>query len=299
VREAAAAPRAASPVTGALDRLPALATTGVGSLPFAVPADAVAHVLGAYELPFCPQLPLLDGDMVHAWRAGGGEREPPAAWDAFTAALAHVRPVHGIVKLQVTGPATLAAELGAPEDEGLAREIATSLAVDVAGQVRRLGELGLEAVLLVDEPGLGSRDVGDVYDPLRRTGAAAWGVHVCGPVPWPLVDALEPGIVSFDLTSGALDAVARSVLARLVGTGTRVAWGVLDPVAPGSALPAAARASSVIRSLGRPADRIAAHSLLTPGCGTGLLTPAREVGLARGLAVVAEALRAPRFMRQQ
>jgi hypothetical protein len=308
VREAAAAPRAASPVTAALDRLPALATTGVGSLPFANPADAVAHVLGAYELPFCPQLPLADGDMVREWLGGDPagcgwspdrDRERPAAWDAFTAALTHIRPAHRLVKLQVTGPATLAAALGGPGDEGLAREIATWLAANASGQVRRLDELGVDVVLLVDEPGLGRADVGDVYDPLRRTGAAAWGVHVCGPVPWPLVDALEPDIVSFDLTRATLDAVARSVLGRLAGAGTRIAWGVLDPVSPGSALPAAAAAGGVIRTLGRPADRVAAHSLLTPGCGTGMLTPARELALARGLAVVAEALRAPRFMRRK
>jgi hypothetical protein len=308
VREAAAAPRAASAVTGALDRLPALATTGVGSLPFAAPSDAVAHVLGSYELPFCPQLPLAEGDMVREWLGGDPagcgwspdrDRERPAAWDAFTAALAHVRPSHGLVKLQVTGPATLAAALGGPGDEGLAREVATWLAANAGGQVRRLDELGLRVVLLVDEPGLGAADVGDVYDPLRRTGAVAWGVHVCGPVPWPLVDALEPDVVSFDLTRHALDAVGRSVLGRLVGTGARIAWGVLDPVSPGSPLPAAARAGGVIRTLGRPADRVAAHSLVTPGCGTGMLTPARELGIARGLAVIAEALRAPRFMRRQ
>jgi hypothetical protein len=38
-----------------LDRLPALATTGVGSLPFARPAEAARHALGAYAVPFCPQ----------------------------------------------------------------------------------------------------------------------------------------------------------------------------------------------------------------------------------------------------
>lgn len=50
-----------------LDRLPALATTGVGSLPFARPAEAARHALGGYAVPFCPQLPRLDGDMVSEW----------------------------------------------------------------------------------------------------------------------------------------------------------------------------------------------------------------------------------------
>ncbi len=86
-----------------LDRLPALATTGVGSLPFARPAEAARHALGAYAVPFCPQLPRLDGDMVSEWlgadpgRCGwtaDRDRERPAAKP----------PDHGMVKLQVTGP---------------------------------------------------------------------------------------------------------------------------------------------------------------------------------------------------
>src|SRR5690349_9431311 len=66
-----AAPRPGPPAqeqdpmtSSALDRLPALATTGVGSLPFDDPAAAVRHAVHAYDLPFCPQLPALDGDMV-------------------------------------------------------------------------------------------------------------------------------------------------------------------------------------------------------------------------------------------
>ncbi len=39
---------------GALDRVRACATTGVGSLPFEDAATAVAWVREAYEVPFCP-----------------------------------------------------------------------------------------------------------------------------------------------------------------------------------------------------------------------------------------------------
>ncbi len=90
-----------------LDRLPALATTGVGSLPFARPAEAARHALGAYAVPFCPQLPRLDGDMVSEWlgadpgRCGwtaDRDRERPAAWDAFVEQLAAKPPDHGMVK---------------------------------------------------------------------------------------------------------------------------------------------------------------------------------------------------------
>ena len=103
-----------------LDRLPALATTGVGSLPFTSPDDAARHATGAYTLPFCPQLPRLDGDMVSEWlgtdpcRCGWSadrDRERPAAWDRFLAQLDAHPPDHATVKLQVTGPVTLAIAL--------------------------------------------------------------------------------------------------------------------------------------------------------------------------------------------
>jgi hypothetical protein len=161
-----------------------------------------------------------------------------------------------------------------------------------------MGELGLGVVLVVDEPGLGGAGIADpsVFDPLRVTGAVAWGLHVCGPVPWPLVDAAEPDLVSFDLTREALGPVGRSTLGRLVGRGGRVAWGALDPV--GSGAPAViAAVGPMLGVIGYPAETVAAQSLLTPGCGTGMLTPAREEAVARGLAAAAQALRAPRFMR--
>ncbi|MDW5596049.1 hypothetical protein VSS74_17010, partial [Conexibacter stalactiti] len=103
-----------------LERLPAWATTGVGSLPHDDPAQAVAHCVAAYELPFCPQLPRLDGDMVSEWLgadlASAGwtrarERGRPRAWEALLARLDAAPPAHRIVKLQVTGPATLACAL--------------------------------------------------------------------------------------------------------------------------------------------------------------------------------------------
>jgi hypothetical protein len=310
VREATAAARAAGAVAPVPDRLAPLATTGVGSLPHDDPAAAVRHALAAYDLPFCPQLPRREGDMVHEWLGGDPagcgwapdrDRERPAAWDAFTAALAQKPPAHGFVKLQVTGPATLAAALDGPGDEGLARELATWLAANAGGQVRRLADMGLRVVLVVDEPGLACSAIADpaVYDPLRATGAAVWGLHVCGPVPWPFVDALEPGLVSFDLTRHGLDPVGRSVLGRLIDRGGRIAWGALDPVAPGGAPVAAARLGAEIASLGQPEKRVAERSLVSPGCGTGMLTEDREEGLAAALRSAAAAMRSPRFMREQ
>ena len=103
-----------------LRRLPPLATTGVGSLPHSSPAQAARHATSAYELPFCPQLPRLHGDMIREWLGGDPhrcgwtpdrDRQMPAAWEVFMIELARRPPAHRVVKLQVTGPVTLAMAL--------------------------------------------------------------------------------------------------------------------------------------------------------------------------------------------
>jgi hypothetical protein len=296
----------------ALDRLPALATAGVGSLPFERPASAVRHALRAYELPFCPQLPRLDGDMVREWLgedpgrcgwASDRDRQLPAAWDHFVHELTAHPPEHRIAKLQVTGPVTLATALerasGRPGQGAavadLAREVAVWLAANVAGQVTGLIDLGLDVLLVVDEPGLATsgldpRDA-SVWDPLRATAAGAWGLHVCGVVPWPLMDAIEPDLISFDLARYGIAPDTRAALARLLSRGGRVAWGAIDPVAPGDERAAATRVRQAMAALGLPTGLVAKRSLITPSCGTGRLSIEREQQVAAAISRLASSLR--------
>ena len=267
------------------------ATTGVGSLPFDTAERAVRHAVRAYDVPFCPQLPALDGDMVREWlgadprRCGwsaGRDRERPVAWEAFVAACAAHR--RTLVKLQVTGPVTLAAALeraAGRTGQGrsvreLAFDIALWLAANAAAQVRALAARGIEALLLVDEPGLAYAGLDDVHlwDPLRNTGARSWGLHICGPVPWRLVRAVQPGLLSFDAVRYEPDPAALD--------GIRIAWGVIDPLAPDDATTVAARIRTCLASVSEPE-----RSLLTPSCGTGRLSPERERLVAAVLSAAA------------
>lgn len=272
----------------ALARLPAVATTGVGSLPFRDPGEAVAHVAAAYDLPFCPQLPARDGDMLAEWlgadpgRCGWSperERTRPAAWGAFLAAMAARPPAHGVVKLQATGPLTLAHGLGARRDDpdlaGLALDLARWAAATVAGWVAEVSDLGLVAVVMVDEPGIG--DVGDpglagAWDPLRAV-SPLFGLHVCGDVPWPLVLAARPDVVSFDVSRWRPGSAGAPALAGLAALGIVPAPGIVPVV--GGAVPRPVPAQG--------AERL----LLTPACGTGLATVARERALAAALRRIA------------
>jgi hypothetical protein len=137
---------------GVLDHLPPWATTGVGSLPHTIGATAAAHAVKAYALPFCPQLPHLEGDMIGEWLGAASascgwspdrDRQRPRAWDALLRELQRRPPEHGIVKLQVTGPLSLACALeyrrealATPTElADLAREVALWLAANVAEQI--------------------------------------------------------------------------------------------------------------------------------------------------------------------
>jgi hypothetical protein len=301
-------------MTALLDRLPALTTTGIGSLPFDRASEAARHSAAAYDLPFCPQLPRLDGDMIAEWlgsdpgRCGWApdrDRELPSAWHEFVARVTARLPAHGLVKLQVTGPVTLAMALErngeavgrARRLTSLAHEVAIWLAANTAGQVRRLAEVGLGAILIVDEPGLALAGVSDagrgIWDPLRVL-VPAWGMHICGPMPWALVDSLDPDVLSFDLAAHGFAEEGRPVLGRLLARGGRVAWGVLDPARPGSAAASAGLAVAALSEFsgGGPApERTARQSLLTPSCGTGRLSPERELLVAGTLSAAAQAAR--------
>jgi hypothetical protein len=305
-----------------LARLPACATTGVGSLPFAAPAAAAAHACAEYDVPFCPQLPRLDGDMVAEWLGMAipcgwspeRDRERPHAWESFLAAVAARPPAHGIVKLQVTGPLTLATALeaargdgpseggqavGAAGDRGagrevgmapgvvaLALELSTWLAATARTQVAALAERGLSTLLVVDEPAGASAAAAHVWEPLRAA-APAWGLHFCCAVPWDAVDEAEPDVLSLDVARYGVDPRA----ARQIERGGRVAWGVLSVAGAEGTGFAAARLADAIAALGLDPARLLGHSLLTPACGSGLATVARERALARSLRAAASAAR--------
>jgi hypothetical protein len=291
-----------------LTRLAPLTTTGVGSLPFSRPAEAARHAIGAYELPFCPQLPRAYGDMVHEWlgadpgRCGWApdrDRQLPAVWDQFVMELGRSAPSHGVVKLQVTGPLTLALALEPAEARltGLAAEIAGWLAAAVSDQVRGLAEMGLAALVIVDEPGLmTARQAGAtpaVWDALRAA-APMWGVHVCGEVPWRLIDAAEPDVISYDLGRFGCPSAAQAVLRRLMRRGGRIMWGAVDPVAVEPVAWTIARVGAAVRAVaGRrwPTADVLAASLLSGACGSGGVDAGAERDVARALLATAGALR--------
>ena len=296
-------------MSSALRRLPPLATTGVGSLPFRRAREAAEQAVTAYELPFCPQLPRLSGDMLTEWlgadpgRCGWSpdrDRQLPAAWDAFALALSARPPEHRLVKLQVTGPVTLAVALeraaGRVGRGEAVAELATQVALWLSASASLQAswcreELGLDVLLIADEPGLHqaalATDHAHVWDSLRHA-ASAWGLHVCCAVPWSLIAAASPDVLSFDLLGFPVTAAAAPALAAIVQRGGRIAWGAVDGAQRADPRRALTRIEHAWAALGaHGVDELLPGSLVSAPCGTGGRSPQDERRIALAVAQVA------------
>jgi hypothetical protein len=180
-------------------RLPRFATMGVGSLPGTDPVEAVRHVMTAYGIPFCPQLPRVEGNMIEEWlgvppgRCGWSpdrDRPLPQSWPIFLDAVVRTRPPHGVVKLQITGPVTLCwalEERPSSPPAIFARDVAAWPASNVQRQIAAFAERDVDCLLVADEPALGlvpsHPSLVRAWDPLRRI-AGACGLHICSAPPW-------------------------------------------------------------------------------------------------------------------
>jgi methionine synthase II (cobalamin-independent) len=175
---------------------PAGSATGLGSLPGTDPDEAVRLVLGEVaDLPYLPQLPNrgFGADMIaqgcvllvdlpvewqpHGWmlasHAGRDFARARDHWMRDLDALTGQAQGLPLIKIQLTGPMTLAANVELPNlhkvltDHGAFRELAASLAEGVRQLLADLAVRlpGTAVVLQVDEPGLPQVLTGQVPTP--------------------------------------------------------------------------------------------------------------------------------------
>ena len=305
--------------------------SGVGSWPGDSAeeyAEAVRVVLGeAPELPYLPELP---GRGAHAGMIGRtlglvtdlGFDLQPAGWRLTDASgVDHRRArsllgqdldqleeqtqdFHGVLKVQLAGPWTLAATVEKPRgdkvlsDHGARRELAQALAeglTDHLADLRRRVDAE-HVVVQVDEPSLGAVLAGAistasgfgrhraVHPPeaseslswvLGSAGPEPW-VHSCAPdTPWSLLrDAGARGL------SGALSVLSADDLdafAEALDAGERVALGVVpstDPDDPPTPKAVGERVLRTLDVLGLDPDGVSDRLVLSPSCGLAGATPA-------------------------
>lgn len=182
-----------------------MTTTGLGSLPGEDIREWTRVVLEAVDIPFLPELPARPyGDMVSrtvavltelaadlqpvGWRlTGGGDARASLDQRRARALLQEDLDVleefadgyEGPLKVQVTGPWTLAASIERPRgdkvlaDYGARRDLAQALADGVQSHLAEVRKRvpGAKLVLQVDEPGLPAVLAGAVPT------ASGWGKH--------------------------------------------------------------------------------------------------------------------------
>ncbi len=298
--------------------------SGVGSWPGTTSeeyAEAVSVVFG--EAPDLPYLPELPGRGTHAGMIGRalamiadlGFDLQPAGWRLTDSPgidhrrarslLAqdldlleeHTQDFHGVLKVQVTGPWTLAASVEKPRgdkvlaDHGARREVAQALAEGVAthlADVRRRVDAE-HVVVQVDEPALAPVLAGTVptasgfgrhravHPPeasealswlFERAGGEPW-VHSCAPgTPWGLLRGAGARGLSADLA--VLGPEELDALAEALDAGERVALGVVPSLEPENAPTERSVTESVLRTLdllGLDPDGVSDLLVLTPSCG--------------------------------
>ncbi|MCW2644856.1 MAG: Methionine synthase vitamin-B12 independent [Pseudonocardiales bacterium] len=304
---------------------PAGSATGIGSLPGTDPTQAARLVFD--ELPDLPHLPELPArgagaDMIgraagllvdlaveiapSGWRlASRPGRDLRRAQDFLARDLDALEAVAdgyvGALKVQVTGPWTLAANIEVPSghrvvgDPGATRDLAESLAEGLRAHLSDVGSRvpGARLVVQVDEPGLPSVLAGHVPTPsgfgsvravsaevveqtlravLDVAPAGGRVVHCCASdVPIALLRAAGADALAVDLAllGGQYDA-----LGEAVDAGTSLWLGVLPTVdAEFTRDTAREPIRRLWNALGFPVEELAAAVVPTPACGLAGATP--------------------------
>jgi len=247
--------------------------TAVGSLPFVEVEAAVDAALALQpELPAAPSLPSRsptegmlaqiaagldgvriapDGNLTVDRRLGPAPSDVPLDDDAWRSALAFLAASAGrrpgaAVKLQLTGPVTLAMALvaaGARPAKAFpiaGRHVDGRVRALVAEAKATLGP-GTPLVLVLDEPGLTAAGDGfpfgvdDTIDLLSSALASAGpetvtGVHCCGPTDWRLVLHAGPDLLS--LPVGPSVVRDGGALGAFLDRGGWIAWGAVPTDRP-------------------------------------------------------------------
>lgn len=319
--------------------------TGVGSMPGEDFAEATRIVLGELpELPHLPELPArgalagmvgrtlslleLDADLQPAgWRLTGTSGSPALDQRRARSLLAQdldtfeelAQEHRGPLKVQITGPWTLAATVERPRgdkllaDHGARRDLAQALAEAVGEHVRdvRKRVAASELVLQVDEPALtavleaqvptasgfgkhrsvgapeASEALGWVLEAAAAEGARTW-VHTCAArPPLDLLGAADG--VGVDLAQ--LGPADLDVLAERLERGQTVALGVAPATdAPIDDKQLTERVLRWLDMLGLDPAAVGGQLLLTPACGLAGASDAYVRGVLRALRTSAASL---------
>lgn len=350
--------------------LPRGMATGIGSLPFADPEEALDLIFAELpEMPHWPQLPrrgepehfvfqflrpLVDCGMLTAGQGrwildASGENSAACLTEFYTGCLSAeegdsacrqaylpspeaaaglhaflVRARAGglkpaaYVKGQIAGPLSVALELkdrqGRPAyyHGDLRDTIVRTLALNARCQASALSGFGATPIVFVDDPAVGAygsrlhlalsretiiEDLDFIFGAIQSESALA-GIHCCEAVDWSLLLETQVRILSLDAYRfGASLIPYAEHLRRFVARGGVIAWGIVPTLDD----PYNESVESLLQSLDAlwndifPTRAVRETALrqcmLTPACGTGLLTEDRARHIYRLTAELSRKLR--------
>ncbi len=206
-----------------------------------------------------------------------------------------------IVKGQVTGPVTFCTGISGPgknslyANEELRDAAAKLLCRKAQWQVERLGPLASETVMIfVDEPvlaaygssaylGVSADNVhellGEVFEGIAAVGGIT-GIHVCGNSDWGMILRTGVQVLNFDAYEfGTRLALYPEDVHALLERGGYIAWGIVPTTKGLGKETSDSLARRFDEYIGALADKglseqlVLDHSMLTPSCGTGSLSP--------------------------
>lgn len=222
------------------------------------------------------------------------------------------------LKGQIAGPLTVALELkdrdGIPAyyKEELRDVLVRTLALNARSQAAALAAAGALPIVFVDDPGLaasGSRlhlaisrdmvleDLNRIFAAIRSEGAIT-GVHSCEAIDWSLLTQSGVAVISMDGYRYAESLLPYAGQFReFLRHGGAAAWGIVptldDPFAE-TAASLRQRLMDLWQAMfpaGPSRETLIRQSLITPACGTGLLTVAQARRVYELTAAVSRGLR--------
>ncbi len=172
--------------------------------------------------------------------------------------------------------------------------IVHSLSLNARWQASVLSDLGRPAIIFVDEPAVGVcgsshyititremilKDLNAIFSEIHAENAVA-GVHACASVDWSILFEAELEIVNLDAYCFGNSLLCyASDLKNFLERGGIIAWGIV----PTSQNAVEENVASLIRRLenlweklqcqGISREKLLMQSMITPSCGTGLLSP--------------------------
>ncbi len=240
--------------------------------------------------------PLADSIFAFSERTGKGFR-------AFLDAVPGADPAPVALKGQVTGPFTMFTGLKDQDDRmafynPMLRDAVTKcVSMKARYQAEELKKLSENVMVFLDEPALSgfgsSAMVGipredataaltEAIEAVQGAGALA-GIHVCANTDWSLLLDTPVDILSFD-AFGYFDRIAlfKDRLTEFMKQGKIIAWGLVPTLNDNDLMAADTTLlydmwSRQTTELGSSYDLIKRQALITPSCGTGLLS--RELSI--------------------